>query len=69
MTRSEVDADLYHLAIPASRTIRREKTTRPVATRDQRTFPLGWSSVQAAELSGVPKRTVQEWRKTGFFVP
>jgi hypothetical protein len=25
--------------------------------------------VEAAELSGVPKRTVQEWRKTGFFVP
>jgi hypothetical protein len=30
---------------------------------------LGWSSVEAAELAGVPKRTVQEWRKTGFFVP
>jgi hypothetical protein len=30
---------------------------------------LGWTSVEAAELSGVPKRTVQEWRKTGFFVP
>jgi hypothetical protein len=30
---------------------------------------LGWSSVEAAALSGVPKRTVQEWRKTGFFVP
>jgi hypothetical protein len=25
--------------------------------------------VEAADLSGVPKRTVQEWRKTGFFVP
>jgi hypothetical protein len=25
--------------------------------------------VEAAELSGVPKRTVQDWRKTGFFVP
>ena len=25
--------------------------------------------MEAAELAGVPKRTVQEWRKTGFFVP
>ena len=30
---------------------------------------MGWSSVQAAELSGVPKRTVQQWRKDSYFVP
>jgi hypothetical protein len=30
---------------------------------------VGFSSVAAGELSGVPKRTIQEWRKTGFFVP
>ena len=52
-----------------SRVVSRSDARRPIATREQRQFPLGWSSVEAAELSGVPKRTVQEWRKTGFFVP
>jgi MerR HTH family regulatory protein len=42
---------------------------RPVVTWEQRRFPKGWSAPQAAELAGVPARTVQTWRKEGFFVP
>jgi hypothetical protein len=52
-----------------SRLVARSDARRPIATREQRQFPLGWSSVEAAELASVPKRTVQDWRKTGFFVP
>ena len=57
--------------VPMARSglIARSDATRPIATRDHRRLPLGWSSVEAAALAGVPKRTVQEWRKTGFFVP
>jgi hypothetical protein len=55
--------------MPKSRLVSRSDARRPIATREQRQFPKGWSSVEVAELSGVPKRTVQQWRRDGFFVP
>src|SRR3954468_19438199 len=42
---------------------------RSVATRAHRKMPMGWTSPEVSELTGVSKRTLQHWRKTGFFVP
>src|SRR5262249_55100836 len=30
--------------------------------------PLGWTAPQAAEIAGIPVRTVQHWRTRGLFV-
>src|SRR5215813_2383818 len=41
---------------------------RPATTRGFRRRPLGWTAPQAAEIAGIPVRTVQHWRTRGFFV-
>ena len=41
---------------------------RPATTRRFRRQPLGWTAPQAAEIAGVPVRTVQHWRTVGIFV-
>src|SRR4051794_37700122 len=61
--------DLISLLMQPSRShTARSDARRPVATRDHRRFPLGWTAPDVSELTGVPKRTLQVWRK-GFFVP
>ena len=52
-----------------SRVVARSDARRPIATREQRQFPMGWSSPEAAVLAEMPRRTVQQWRADGFFVP
>jgi hypothetical protein len=41
---------------------------RPATTRRFRRQPLGWTAPQAAEIAGVPVRTVQYWRTRRMFV-
>src|SRR5262245_24676309 len=41
---------------------------RPATTRRFRKRPLGWTAPQAAEIVGVPVRTVQYWRTRRMFV-
>lgn len=41
---------------------------RPATTRRFRKCPLGWTAPQAAEIAGIPVRTVQHWRTCGLFV-
>src|SRR4051794_13183079 len=62
--------DLISLPMQPSRShMARSDARRPVATRDHRRFPLGWTAPEVSELTGVPKRTLEVWRKDGFFVP
>jgi hypothetical protein len=41
---------------------------RPATTRRFRKQPLGWTAPQAAEIAGIPVRTVQYWRTSHTFV-
>jgi hypothetical protein len=41
---------------------------RPATTRRFRKRPLGWTAPQAAEIAGIPVRTVQYWRTSRMFV-
>lgn len=41
---------------------------RPATTRRFRKRPLGWTAPQAAEIAGIPVRTVQHWRTRCVFV-
>lgn len=41
---------------------------RPATTTRFRTRPLGWTAPQAAEIAGIPVRTVQHWRTHRMFV-
>jgi len=41
---------------------------RPATTRRFRQRPLGWTAPRAAEIAGIPVRTVQHWRTRGLFV-
>jgi hypothetical protein len=41
---------------------------RPATTRGFRRRPLGWTAPQAAEIAGIPVRTVQHWRTHRIFV-
>jgi len=38
------------------------ESKRPATTRRFRIRPLGWTAPQAAEIAGIPVRTVQHWR-------
>jgi hypothetical protein len=62
--------DLISLLMQSSRTYTdRPVAVRPVATRDHRRFPLGWTAPEVSVLTRMSKRTLQVWRKDGFFVP
>jgi hypothetical protein len=41
---------------------------RPATTRGFRQRPVGWTAPQAAEIAGIPVRTVQHWRTRRVFV-
>src|SRR5215470_10287230 len=41
---------------------------RPATTKRFRRRPRGWTAPQAAEIAGIPVRTVQHWRSRGLFV-
>jgi hypothetical protein len=42
--------------------------SRPATTKGFRQRPLGWTAPQAAEIAGIPVRTVQHWRTRRVFV-
>ena len=67
--RPPVLDDIPSMGMPQSRHIGRDDARRPVATKEHRRFPLGWTAPEVSTLTGVPTRTLQVWRKDGFFVP